>query len=173
MRTPINAGVAQGATSGEACVRQAADMQPAVALIAKFTAAALPNTPGRPGGSASGIRFIRTIANREGGSSLHCRQVAKVSPLCAGAERMLFRRWRDRHDTSAAQQLMRNHAALVVRIASGYRGCGLPLDDLIGEGYLGLMRAVCRFDPDCGVRFPSWAIVWVCAEIQTYILNSV
>ncbi|HTW72682.1 MAG TPA: sigma-70 family RNA polymerase sigma factor [Acetobacteraceae bacterium] len=76
------------------------------------------------------------------------------------------------HDTSAAQQLVGSHLRLVVKIAMGYRGYGLPPEDLIAEGHVGLMRALCRFDPDHGVRFATCAIWWVRAAVQEFILRN-
>ncbi len=92
--------------------------------------------------------------------------------LSAEAERALCCRWRDHYDISAAHQLVGNHLRLVARIVKVYRGYGLPLEDLVGEGYVGMMRALCRFDPDQGVRFASYALWWVRASIQEYILHN-
>jgi len=75
--------------------------------------------------------------------------------LSAEAERALCYRWRDHHDISAAQQLVGSRLRLVARIAKVYHGYGLPLEDLIGEGHVGMMRALCRFDPDRDVRFAT------------------
>jgi RNA polymerase sigma-32 factor len=92
--------------------------------------------------------------------------------LSVDVEQALCRRWRDHHDSSAAQQLVSSHLRLVVKIALGYRGYGLPSEELVGEGQVGLMRAVCRFDPDRGVRFATYAIWWVRAAVQEYILRN-
>jgi RNA polymerase sigma factor (sigma-70 family) len=87
-------------------------------------------------------------------------------------EQDLCLRWHDHHDTSAAHQLVGSHLRLVVKTARTYRGYGLPQDDLIGEGHMGLMRAVCRFDPCRGVRFSSYAIWWIRAAILEYIMHN-
>ena len=101
--------------------------------------------------------------------SYHMRDAGKFPLLSAETEHSLCRRWIDHHDIAAADQLVRSHLHLVVEIAMGYRGRGLPTEHLIGEGHVGLMRAVCRFDPDCGTRFATYAVWWVGAAIQQYI----
>jgi RNA polymerase sigma-32 factor len=78
--------------------------------------------------------------------SRYVRDLRTFPMLSVEAEQALTRRWRDRHDVSAAHQLVGSHLRLVVKIAKGYRRYGLPLEDLIGEGHVGLMRAVCRFE---------------------------
>ena len=85
------------------------------------------------------------------------------------ADETLCLRWRDRHDISAAHQLAKRHRRLVVELAEIYRPSGLPWNDLIGEGQLGLMRAICRFDPDQGVGFATYAIWWVTVSLQSYV----
>jgi RNA polymerase sigma-32 factor len=90
--------------------------------------------------------------------------------LSAETERALCYRWCNHHDIGAAHQLVGSHLRLVARVAKVYRGYGLPLEDLIGEGQVGMMRALCRFEPDRGVRFASYALWWVRASIQEYIL---
>jgi len=104
--------------------------------------------------------------------SRYIREVHKFPMLSSEVEQELCRRWRDHHDSSAAQQLVSSHLRLVVKIAMGYRGYGLPSEELIGEGHVGLMRAVCRFDVDRGVRFATYAIWWVRAAIQEFILRN-
>jgi len=88
------------------------------------------------------------------------------------AEQALWRRWRDHHDISAVQQLACSHWRLVAETALGYRGFGLDPEELIGEGYVGLMRAVCRFDPDRDIRFAVYALWWVRAAIHEHILRN-
>ena len=100
------------------------------------------------------------------------RKTPVVSKLSAEAERALCYRWCDHHDVSAAHQLVGGHLRLVAKVAKVYRGCGLPLEDLISEGHVGMMRALCRFEPDWGVRFSSYALWWVRASIQDYILQN-
>jgi RNA polymerase sigma-32 factor len=92
--------------------------------------------------------------------------------LSAEVERTLCCRWRDHHDIRAAHQIVGSHLRLVVKITKMYRGYGLQLEDLLGEGQVGMMRALCRFDPDRGVRFATYALWWVRAAIQEYILHN-
>ncbi len=87
-------------------------------------------------------------------------------------EFMLAKRWRDHDDTEAAHELVTSHLRLVAKIAMGYRGYGLPLGELIAEGNVGMMQAVKRFDPDRGFRLATYAMWWIRASIQEYILRS-
>ena len=84
----------------------------------------------------------------------------------------LAKRWRERGDRDAAHQLITSHLRLAVRIAIGYRGYGLPISEIISEGNIGLMQALNRFDPERGFRFASYAVWWIRASIQDYILRS-
>jgi RNA polymerase sigma-32 factor len=84
----------------------------------------------------------------------------------------LGRRWRERHDETALHELITSHVRLVVRIAAGFRGYGLPLGDLIQEGNVGLLEAAARFDPDRNVRFSTYATWWILAAIQDYIVRN-
>jgi len=92
--------------------------------------------------------------------------------LNAETERSLCRRWIDHHDISAAHQLASSHLHLVVNIAMDHRGYGLPFEELIGEGHVALMHAVCRFDPDHGTRFATYATWWVRAAIKAYLVRN-
>ena len=85
---------------------------------------------------------------------------------------MLAKRFQDHGDTEAAHKLVTSHLRLVAKIAKGYRGYGLPITDLISEGNLGIMRAVKKFDPDKGFRLATYAMWWIRAQIQEYILRS-
>ena len=87
-------------------------------------------------------------------------------------EFMLAKRWQEQGDTEAAHQLVTSHLRLVAKIAMGYRGYGLPLNEIISEGNVGLMQAVKRFDPDRGFRLATYAMWWIRAAIQEYILHS-
>lgn len=87
-------------------------------------------------------------------------------------EAELGRRWRDQKDKSAMHELITSHVRLVVRIAAGFRGYGLPLGDLIQEGNVGLLEAATRFDPDRNVRFSTYATWWILAAIQDYIVRN-
>jgi RNA polymerase sigma-32 factor len=85
---------------------------------------------------------------------------------------MLAKRWREHNDTEAAHQLVTSHLRLVAKIAMGYRGYGLPVSELISEGNVGMMQAVKRFEPDRGFRLATYAMWWIRAAIQEYILHS-
>ena len=87
-------------------------------------------------------------------------------------EYMLAKRWVDYEDTAAAHQLVTSHLRLVAKIAMGYRHYGLPMADLISEGNLGLMRAVKKFEPERGFRLATYAMWWIRAAVQEYILHS-
>jgi len=114
----------------------------------------------------------RPSATTAGARSPYIDGILRFPMLSAEVEQALCCRWLDRHDISAAHQLAGSHSRLVVKTAMGHRGYGLPLEELIGEGHVGLMRAVCRFDPDRGVRFSTYALWWVRAAIQEYILRN-
>jgi RNA polymerase sigma-32 factor len=92
--------------------------------------------------------------------------------LTADEEYMLGTRWQEHGDTEAAHKLVTSHLRLVAKIAMGYRGYGLPVSDLISEGTIGLMQAVKKFDPDKGFRLSTYAMWWVKASMQEYILHS-
>ena len=92
--------------------------------------------------------------------------------LEAEEEICLAEKWRDREDPKALERMVTSHLRLVVKIAMGYRGYGLPVDDLIAEGNIGMMQAIRRFDPDRGFRLATYAMWWIRAAIQEYILRS-
>jgi RNA polymerase sigma-32 factor len=100
------------------------------------------------------------------------RGVLKQPMLTADEELALARRWAEHGDIEASDRLVTSHLRLVVKIAMGYRGYGLPVDDLISQGNLGLMQAVHRFDPNRGFRLSTYAMWWIRAAIQEYIINS-
>jgi RNA polymerase sigma-32 factor len=116
------------------------------------------------------MKLNQSAVHARYGLSRYVHRIRAFPILTPEAEQDLCRRWCDRHDISAADLLVGSHLRLVVKIARGYRGYGLPMEDLISEGQLGLMRAICRFDPDRGVRFATYALWWVRAAIQTYVL---
>jgi RNA polymerase sigma-32 factor len=94
-------------------------------------------------------------------------------PMLEPQEEFIFaKRWRKHNDRDAAHKLVTSHLQLVVKIAVGYRGCGLPISDLISEGNVGLIQAVERFEPDKGFRLTTYAMWWIKAAIQEYILRS-
>ena len=96
----------------------------------------------------------------------------RVPMLSEAEEQSLARRFRDQEDLDAARQLVTSHLRLVISIARGYLGYGLPHADLIQEGNIGLMKAVKRYDPDRGVRLVSFAMHWIKAEIHEYVLRN-
>ena len=104
--------------------------------------------------------------------SRYLSQIRKFPILEAEEEFVLAKNWTEREDTEAAHKLVTSHLRLVAKIAMGYRGYGLPLGDLISEGNVGLMQAVKRFDPDKGFRLSTYAMWWIKASIQEYILRT-
>src|SRR5688572_10045150 len=107
-----------------------------------------------------------------GSLEAYIQTVNRVPMLTAQEERALALRWHEKQDLDAARQLVMSHLRLVVAVARGYLGYGLPHADLIQEGSIGLMKAVKRFDPDRNVRLVSFAIHWIKAEIHEYILRN-
>src|SRR5579875_2110748 len=111
-------------------------------------------------------------APSEGNLARYLQEIRKYPMLSAEEELELARRWRDEQDIEAAHKLVTSHLRLVAKIAMGYRGYGLPVGELISEGNVGMMQAVKRFDPDRGVRLATYAMWWIRAAIQEYILHS-
>src|SRR5258707_8921765 len=108
----------------------------------------------------------------EGGLSRYLAEIRKFPLLDPQEEYMLAKRWREHEDTEAAPKLVTSHLRLVAKIAMGYRGYGLPINEVIAEGNIGLMHAVKRFEPERGFRHATYAIGWIRASIQEYILRS-
>ena len=108
----------------------------------------------------------------EGNLTRYLQEIRKFPMLAPDEELALSRQWRDSEDTAAAHKLVTSHLRLVAKIAMGYRGYGLPLGELISEGNVGMMQAVKRFDPDRGFRLATYAMWWIRAAIQEYILHS-
>ena len=108
----------------------------------------------------------------EGNLTRYLQEIRKFPMLAPEEELALSRQWRDSEDTAAAHKLVTSHLRLVAKIAMGYRGYGLPLGELISEGNVGMMQAVKRFDPDRGFRLATYAMWWIRAAIQEYILHS-
>src|SRR6202161_2500990 len=108
----------------------------------------------------------------EGNLSRYLQEIRKFPMLAPEEELELSRRWRDQEDQEAAHKLVTSHLRLVAKIAMGYRGYGLPVGELISEGNVGMMQAVKRFDPDRGFRLATYAMWWIRAAIQEYILHS-
>lgn len=102
----------------------------------------------------------------------YLQEIRKFPMLEPGEEFMLAKRFAEHGDTDAAHRLVTSHLRLVAKIAMGYRGYGLPLADLISEGNVGIMQAVKRFDPDRGFRLATYAMWWIRASIQEYVLHS-
>jgi len=108
----------------------------------------------------------------EGNLSRYLQEIRKFPMLTPEEELSLAKRWRDHGDHPAAHKLVTSHLRLVAKIAMGYRGYGLPVGELISEGNVGMMQAVKRFDPDRGFRLATYAMWWIRAAIQEYILHS-
>jgi len=108
----------------------------------------------------------------EGGLSRYLSEIRNFPMLEPEEEFMLAKRWREHQDSGAAHRLVTSHLRLVAKIAMGYRGYGLPINEVISEGNVGLMQAVKRFEPDKGFRLATYAMWWIRASIQEYILRS-
>ncbi len=108
----------------------------------------------------------------EGNLTRYLQEIRKFPMLTPEEELALSRAWRDHQDMEAAHKLVTSHLRLVAKIAMGYRGYGLPVGELISEGNVGMMQAVKRFDPDRGFRLATYAMWWIRAAIQEYILHS-
>src|SRR6266849_2710192 len=108
----------------------------------------------------------------EGNLGRYLREIRKFPMLAPEEEYMLAKRWQEHEDPDAAHRLVTSHLRLVAKIAMGYRGYGLPISEVISEGNIGLMQAVKRFDPDKGFRLATYAMWWIRAAIQEYILRS-
>ena len=121
---------------------------------------------------------VKTIATNlpaisdEGSLSKYLTDIKKFPMLSAEEEYMLAKSWRDRGDLKSAQKLVTSHLRLVAKIAMGYRGYGLPVSELVSEGNIGLMQAVKKFDPEKGFRLATYAMWWIKASIQEYVLRS-
>ena len=120
---------------------------------------------------ASNIALVPNLT-AEGNLARYLDEIQKFPMLQANEEYMLAKRWVDHEDTKAAHQLVTSHLRLVAKIAMGYRGYGLPVAELISEGNIRMMQAVKRFDPERGFRLATYAMWWIRASIQEYILHS-
>lgn len=112
------------------------------------------------------------ILTAESGLSRYLSEIRKFPMLEPQEEFMLAKRWREHEDRDAAHKLVTSHLRLVAKIAMGYRGYGLPISEVVSEGNVGLMQAVRRFEPDKGFRLATYAMWWIKASIQEYILRS-
>ena len=118
-------------------------------------------------------REISNLPSPASGSlSLYLSQIKKFPMLDAEEEYLLAKNWKERGNLKAAHKLVTSHLRLVAKIAMGYRGYGLPVSELISEGNIGLMQAVKKFDPDKGFRLATYAMWWIKASIQEYVLRS-
>ncbi len=112
------------------------------------------------------------ILSSEGNLAIYLQEIKKFPILTAEEEYMLAKRYKEHGDTDAAHKLVTSHLRLVAKIAMGYRGYGLPVTDLISEGNVGIMQAVKKFDPERGFRLATYAMWWIRAQIQEYVLHS-
>ena len=112
------------------------------------------------------------VMSPEGGLSRYLADIRKFPMLGKEEEFMLAKRWREHEDLESARKLVNSHLRLVAKIAMGYRGYGLPIEEVISEGNVGLMQAVKKFEPDKGFRLATYAMWWIRASIQEYILRS-
>jgi len=113
-----------------------------------------------------------SVMSPDGGLSRYLSEIRKFPMLAKEDEFMLAKRWREHQDFDSARQLVNSHLRLVAKIAMGYRGYGLPIEEVISEGNVGLMQAVKKFEPDKGFRLATYAMWWIRASIQEYILRS-
>ena len=110
--------------------------------------------------------------SNEGGLSAYLEQIKKFPMLAAEEEYMLAKNWKESGNVKAAEKLVTSHLRLVAKIAMGYRGYGLPVNEMISEGNIGLMHAVKKFEPEKGFRLATYAMWWIRASIQEYVLRS-
>jgi len=118
------------------------------------------------------MRATIPVLDSEGGIGRYLDEIRKFPMLEPSEEYMLAKRWREHGDRDAAHKLVTSHLRLVAKIAMGYRGYGLPIAEVVSEGNVGLMQAVKRFEPDRGFRLATYAMWWIKAAIQEYILRS-
>src|SRR5690349_3750859 len=122
--------------------------------------------------ASANLPALPSALSPEGNLSRYLSEIRKFPLLEPQEEFMLAKRWREHGDSQAAHKLVTSHLRLVAKIAMGYRGYGLPVAELISEGNVGMMQAVKRFDPDRGFRLATYAMWWIRASIQEYILHS-
>ena len=112
------------------------------------------------------------LLSSEGGLARYLDEIKRFPMLAPQQEFMLAKRWCEHGDREAAHRLVTSHLHLVAKIAMGFSGYGLPMSEVVSEGNIGLMRAVKRFEPECGFRLETYATWWARASIQEYILRS-
>ncbi|WP_442957654.1 RNA polymerase sigma factor RpoH [Phenylobacterium sp.] len=123
-------------------------------------------------GSSMAAANALAVMSPEGGLSRYLTEIRKFPMLAKDEEFMLAKAWKEHEDSEAAHRLVTSHLRLVAKIAMGYRGYGLPIGEVISEGNVGLMQAVKKFEPDKGFRLATYAMWWIRASIQEYILRS-
>src|SRR6202789_3666499 len=123
-------------------------------------------------GIAMAASHSLAVMTPEGGLSRYLTEIRKFPMLAKDEEFMLAKRWKEHEDPEAAHRMVTSHLRLVAKIAMGYRGYGLPIGEVISEGNVGLMEAVKKFEPDKGFRLATYAMWWIRASIQEYILRS-
>ena len=112
------------------------------------------------------------VLSPDGSFNTYLKKIRKFPMLDAAEEYILAKNWRDKGDKESAHKLVTSHLRLVAKIATGYRGYGLPMSELVSEGNIGLMTAVKKFDPEKGFRLATYAMWWIKASMQEYILRS-
>src|SRR6188768_3900341 len=112
------------------------------------------------------------VLSGDAGLSRYLTEIRKFPLLSPEDEYMFAKRWKEHEDPEAARRLVTSHLRLVAKIAMGYRGYGLPVSEIVSEGNVGLMQAVKRFEPDKGFRLATYAMWWIRASIQEYVLRS-
>ncbi len=117
-------------------------------------------------------KYNLPILSNEGGLATYLSQIKKFPMLDAEEEYMLAKNWKSTGNVKSAEKLVTSHLRLVAKIAMGYKGYGLPLNEIISEGNVGLMQAVKKFEPDKGFRLATYAMWWIKAAIQEYVLRS-
>jgi RNA polymerase sigma-32 factor len=116
--------------------------------------------------------YLPAIASGEGSLNRYMQEIRQFPMLAPEEEYMLGKRWREHGDTKAAHRLITSHLRLVAKISMGYRGYGLPIGEVISEGNIGLMQAVKKFEPDKGFKLATYAMWWIKASIQEFVLRS-
>lgn len=147
-----------------------------ISLVGSWMKTHRPGLPSRRPATHKGCFMARntlpTIAAGEGGLNRYLDEICKFPMLEPQEEYMLAKRYQEHDDRKAAHKLVTSHLRLVAKIAMGYRGYGLPIGEVISEGNVGLMQAVKKFEPDRGFRLATYAMWWIKAAIQEYILRS-
>ena len=115
---------------------------------------------------------LPAVASGEGGLNRYLQEIRQFPMLQPEEEFMLAKRWKEHGDTAAAHKLITSHLRLVAKLAMGYRGYGLPIGEVMSEGNVGLMQAVKKFEPDKGFRLATYAMWWIKASIQEFVLRS-